>query len=215
VCFYVHGTEPRRFTAALDAAWREEVGRPFGEALVLANRSAAAETLLQRLKQLPHDTLHRVAARLDGSFPELNARLHRDRPWLTWDEVGEMSRYGVEFGSHTENHVILTGVTLAEAQAEIVNSRATLTSKLGKTPTAFCYPNGDCSPELARLVEDAGYRCAVTTRSGTVEDSPGPFELCRIMLHDDISNTRALFACRLAGVTGFRRLLRRASNRRH
>ena len=213
VCYYVHGAEPDQFPAALEAAWVEEVGYSFGAPVALDDRSAAAEVVVGRLKGLPHVTVQRVAARLDASFADLNGRLQRDRPWLTWNEAEEMSQHGVEFGSHTENHVILTKATVAEAQAEIVNSRAVLTAKLGPPPNAFCYPNGDYSPELARLVEEAGYRCAVTTRNGTVEDSPGPFELCRILLHDDISNTRALFACSLAGLGRFGRVLRKRSGK--
>ena len=126
-----------------------------------------------------------------------------------------MGSHGISFGSHTENHVILTNVPPAEARAEIVNSGTVLAAKVGKPTAAFCYPNGSYSPEVVRMVADAGYRCAVTTRRGPLESSAGPFELRRIMVHEDISNTPALFACALAGLSGFRQVWRTGSTTRH
>ena len=124
-----------------------------------------------------------------------------------------MGRHGISFGSHTENHVILTNLPPAEARAEIVNSGTVLAVKVGRPTIAFCYPNGSYSPEVVRMVADAGYRCAVTTRRGPLGSSAGPFELRRILLHEDIANTPALFACALAGLSGFRQVWQPGSER--
>ncbi len=114
-----------------------------------------------------------------------------------------MAEQGISFGSHTENHVILTNVLPSEARREILDSRSALATRVGRPVTAFCYPNGAYEPEIVRMVADAGYQCAVTTKSGPLERSAGPFELNRIMIDDDIANSPALFACTLAGLSGF------------
>lgn len=206
ISFYIHKTSPAAFSETFESAWRQETGEPLNVAASSADAFAAAEEVLQRLKRVEHRLLQRIVARIDDSFEKLNADLHGQRPWMTWKQAMEMGRHGISFGSHTENHVILTNVSPAEARAEIVNSGTALASRFGKPTTAFCYPNGSYSPEVVRMVADAGYRCAVTTRSGLLESSAGAFELRRIMLHDDISSSRPMFACTLAGLSGVRRL---------
>jgi peptidoglycan/xylan/chitin deacetylase (PgdA/CDA1 family) len=124
-----------------------------------------------------------------------------------------MAEHGISFGSHTENHVILTSVPLAEARHEIFDSRSTLSARIGRPVTAFCYPNGAYGPDIVQTVAEAGYRYAVTTRTGPLERSAGPFELNRIMIHDDISHSPALFACTLAGLSGFRQAWQASSRR--
>jgi peptidoglycan/xylan/chitin deacetylase (PgdA/CDA1 family) len=203
ICFYIHRASPARFTEAFESAWQRETGESARMVVRSSDAFATAEVVLRWLKHLEHSVLQRFVTRIDDSFKDLNAALHSQRPWLKWEEALEMGSHGISFGSHTENHVILTNVPPAEARAEIVNSGTVLAARLGKPTTAFCYPNGSYSPEVVRMVADAGYRCAVTTTSGPLESSAGPFELRRIMLHNDISNTPALFACALAGLGGF------------
>jgi peptidoglycan/xylan/chitin deacetylase (PgdA/CDA1 family) len=213
ICAYIHRASPTRFADAFASAWHQETGERADIAIRSLDAFAAAEEVLRRLKHVEHGLLQRVVARLDDSFKELNAALHSQRPWLSWEEVLEMGKRGISFGSHTESHVILTNVPPAEARAEIVNSGKVLAARLGKPATAFCYPNGAYNAEIVRMVAGAGYRSAVTTRSGSLESSAGPFELRRIMLHDDISSTPPMLACTLPGLSRFRHVWLAATRR--
>ena len=206
VCFYVHLAAPADLSAVLEPAWREEVGTSFGTSVPSGDRFAAAEEIVHRLKRLGHDVLTRVVGRLDDRFTDLDVALHQQRPWLTWEEAREMAEHGISFGSHTENHVILTKVPLLEARHEIIHSRTELSTRLGQPVTAFCYPNGAYNPDIVRMVAEAGYQCAVTTKSGSLQCPARPFELNRILVHNDISSTQAMFACALAGLGNLRQL---------
>ena len=127
----------------------------------------------------------------------------KKRSFLTWEEVREMGRSGiVNFGSHTANHRILTTLTTEEIKEELLESLETLKKKGDVNPNffPFSYPNGNYTPEIAAMVREEGYSMAVTTENGWNAFDDNLFELKRISLHQDISSTDAMFACRLAEI---------------
>jgi peptidoglycan/xylan/chitin deacetylase (PgdA/CDA1 family) len=85
---------------------------------------------------------------------------------LSWEEVKEMSKGGIEFGAHTVTHPILTQISYDQAKFEIIQSKKTIEKKLGLSVNTFCYPNGtnkDFNIELIDLLKNSGFTCAVTT----------------------------------------------------
>jgi peptidoglycan/xylan/chitin deacetylase (PgdA/CDA1 family) len=88
---------------------------------------------------------------------------------LNWADVREMQRRGFSIGSHTVSHPVLSRVSADRARAEIVQSKEIIERELGVPVQAFAYPSGrpgDFDAGIKRLVDEAGYTCAVTTISG-------------------------------------------------
>jgi len=88
---------------------------------------------------------------------------------LTWDEIIEMKKNGIEFGSHTCSHPILSGLTKKEMEYEVAFSKAEIENKLQDSVISFCYPNGrtiDFNSDVISTVADSGYLAAVTTIAG-------------------------------------------------
>jgi len=81
-------------------------------------------------------------------------------PLLTWDEIKQMSGYGMEFGSHTASHLWLGGTTPEEARKDISRSRATIEERLNKPAEFFSYPYSDYTPETKEIVRELGFRAA-------------------------------------------------------
>lgn len=81
---------------------------------------------------------------------------------LEWDEIIEMSDYGIEFGAHTLNHPHLPQLTLKEAKKEIVESKALLEKHIGKDVIFFDYPYGEENEEIREIVKDE-FQCAFST----------------------------------------------------
>lgn len=160
------------------------------------------ETRLERsiglLKPLRIDKIESVLDRLSSvlGLPMVPAC----RAFLNWEEVQEMFDSGlITFGSHTAGHPILTTLQDAEITHELMESMKILVSRgvASRESISFCYPNGGTSERIERLVAEAGYRIAVTTKRGWNERSANPYALSRIGVHQDITATQPMFASRL------------------
>jgi peptidoglycan/xylan/chitin deacetylase (PgdA/CDA1 family) len=80
---------------------------------------------------------------------------------LTWAQVAEMSAGGMEFGSHTVNHHLLSKENSYEVAAQLAQSRSQLEQHTGRPVIALAYPGGDYNRALLPLVSRMGYRAAV------------------------------------------------------
>lgn len=86
-----------------------------------------------------------------------------------------------EIGAHTVNHRPLTKISLADAEAEIVDGKDILEQQFGKPVTTFCYPKGYYNDAIVDLVKNAGFFWARTVKVGQIYKYPeqsniNPFE---------------------------------------
>lgn len=150
-----------------------------------SRRHAAAE-MNERLKSLPEPMkeieISRLARLLKVSLP---SRPTAEYAPVTWDEACEMDRAGVEIGSHTVTHPILTRVSNEQLRRELRASRERLEEKLQRAVKQFCYPNGDYDERVRAAVAKAGYECAVTTTSGFNDQRSDRLALRRIHTAED------------------------------
>jgi peptidoglycan/xylan/chitin deacetylase (PgdA/CDA1 family) len=157
---------------------------PWGESLSLvdqAERLRALARTLKYLKALPDEAFQ---PQLDALFDKLDVTDHPDAKhlMLTWDDVHALIGLGFSIGAHTVSHPILSRVDAKRAWTEIVGSRTMIESACGRRPRAFAYPNGraeDYTDTVARLVREAGFTCAATTRFGVNTRTTPPYELRR------------------------------------
>jgi len=140
-------------------------------------RDAATARWTNAIKRLPgqkrEDALCELSAALDVSIPSAETFRHL---YMSWAEVHEFARQGVEFGAHTQTHPILASLPPDEAAAEIVGSIEQLSCALGARPLGFAYPNGsarDYTREHERIVEASGVPLAFSL-------VPGPMPLSRV-----------------------------------
>ena len=122
----------------------------------------------------------------------------RQPPLLDWEEMRGIERVtGARFEPHTLTHPDLGALDDEQAWHEIAGSRASVGRELGREPRAFCYPGGYVSERDVRLVERAGYTCAVTTEEGVNVAGGNVFRLVRTQI--DRYDGDAVFAARLHG----------------
>lgn len=84
----------------------------------------------------------------------------------------ELARHGMEIGSHSLTHRMLTHVPIRELRAEVAGSKAWLEDELGRSVETFCYPRGRFGPRVLREVRAAGYRGACSTLPGYAGSCP-------------------------------------------
>jgi peptidoglycan/xylan/chitin deacetylase (PgdA/CDA1 family) len=145
-----------------------------------SRETGSADSLIASLKHA--ETREREALILElQSVLRPYARVANGRPseLLSWPEVKNMSQAGVVFGSHTQSHAILTDLPIDEAMRELTESKSAIEAELGAC-TWFAYPNGDWSPQVRNLVEQAGYRAAFINSPGVWHAGSDPFVIPRV-----------------------------------
>ena len=78
-------------------------------------------------------------------------------PLLSWDEIREMSDYGIDFESHTCSHPYLSRLSREEMRNELLESKMVIETALNKQVTFFCHPYGDSSRETQEAARECGY----------------------------------------------------------
>ncbi len=99
---------------------------------------------------------------------------------MNQDELLEMQNYGIEFGGHTSTHPRLAELSTEQVKSEIINSKSNIEKIIGKELLSFAYPYGSLNEEVKRIPQEAGYKFAVATDSGSIVFSDDLFEIRRI-----------------------------------
>lgn len=114
-------------------------------------------------------------------------------PLLSWQQIKEMHRAGMEIGSHTLTHLDLTRHPREDRQKEIADSRKILEDKLSAPVRSFCYPFGEFNKEVEQEVQEAGYTSACTVMRGNRHYFHNRFQIRRIPMHQRIGPLRLTY----------------------
>jgi peptidoglycan/xylan/chitin deacetylase (PgdA/CDA1 family) len=146
-----------------------------------SSRRQVASSINTMLKDQPDEAKERlvdqIAAQCRVALP---GEPPADQRSCTWEQLREMAAAGIEIGSHTVTHPILTRVPADRLRRELEESRGRLEDMLGRSVTSFCYPNGAYDRIVRDAVERAGYRLAVTSDYGLNDPTIDPLALRRI-----------------------------------
>lgn len=130
------------------------------------SRRRAARHLVDALKRVGNAQRLDILALLErehaGAVKPGEFRLARP---LDWDQVREMSAAGIEFGSHTVSHPILSRLEDGELERELADSKRRLEQELGKPVPVLAYPvggTGEFNDGVVRAAAAAGYRLGVS-----------------------------------------------------
>jgi peptidoglycan/xylan/chitin deacetylase (PgdA/CDA1 family) len=149
----------------------------------------AAEQINAILKRLPDEMKEEALGRLAEALGvELPGRPPAQFGPITWEQAREMEANGIEIGSHTCTHPILTRVSEERLRRELWESKARLEEVLKHRVEQFCYPNGDNDGRVQGEVARAGYRVAVTCESGLNKRGDDPLSLSRIHTERDLAH---------------------------
>ena len=152
------------------------------------NREVAIRTLTRLFKSRPIPVREAMREQLRRAA---NAPAE-SRFMLRWDEVAEMQRLGMTIGAHTMTHPNLPSAGLDAARQEIIGAKARLERELAARVTMFSYPNGGAeryeTPELRRVVADAGYAAATTSRNAFAGAGSDLYALERIEVEERLED---------------------------
>lgn len=149
--FRQHGSfPPQGISLTLDDGWKDNYTNAFP---VLRELGIKA-------------TIFLVSSCLGRVSDKVVAEGEKPREHLSRDEIIEMSRHGIEFGSHTVNHRLLHQVSPDEVKYEVEESKKQIENLLQKPCQVFAYPAGFFSETAQKAVREAGYIAAFSTVYG-------------------------------------------------
>jgi peptidoglycan/xylan/chitin deacetylase (PgdA/CDA1 family) len=105
-----------------------------------------------------------------------------EKPLMTEADWSIWLTSGMDVGSHTRSHADLTRLSTDEAIDQIANSKKELQDALGCDVRHFCYPYGRFDTTHSRLVQQAGYVTATTTRRGRAQPGDDTMTLRRVLV---------------------------------
>jgi peptidoglycan/xylan/chitin deacetylase (PgdA/CDA1 family) len=157
-------------------------------------RMQAAVEIISHLRGVSPELRERCCADLESKvrLPEDDLR---DR-MLTWDQIRTMFRGGVSFGSHTMTHPVVSRLSRAVLEWEILESRRILEDRLQSPVRHFAFPFGkeeECGEAAIAALARAGFRSAATTEWGLNTPSTDPFRLRRVQIGERGSQAVSAF----------------------
>ena len=100
--------------------------------------------------------------------------------FMSWEQIKEMEKSGMVFGSHTCNHIYLPAVDENQQHYQIQKSKEIIEENLGHPIYYFAYPVGGFTEPIKAMIRQAGYQGACTTNRGYYRLNQNPYELKRI-----------------------------------
>lgn len=132
-------------------------------------------------------TLYVPTAFINGTSRWLRREGEGTRSMLTWNQLSEITTFGIECGAHSHSHLQLDVLPLSAATHEIVQSKELLEQHLGLKVSSFAYPFGYHTAALQKEVQAAGYTSACAVKFALSSESTDPFALARLMVRPDTS----------------------------
>ncbi len=110
------------------------------------------------------------------------------RGYMSWDQIKILRDSGIEIGSHTLRHPMLTKVK--NAQDEITRSKKILEDKLGITVTTFAYPYGNYNEKIEQMVKNAGYTTGRSFTTGNGISTKNLFHIPVVRVYANVGLDR-------------------------
>lgn len=162
-------------------------------------RTQAAWAVCRQVKYWPSAQRQQLALSLWQAAGSPKTQL-----MMSPEQIRSLSKT-MDVGGHTHSHPILTSLSPADAALEIQRNRDILSSLIDKPLLSFAYPNGawqrDFNQQHCQLVQQAGYKLAVSTNWGVNSIQHDPFKLVRFTPWD---KSRWRFQLRLLLNYGYR-----------
>lgn len=127
--------------------------------------------------------------------------------FMSWEQMREMARHGIDFANHGTAHLHLTRREAGESQAQwlarirrdITHAQTRIEQELGPQGTRlFAYPFGEYNSQVAALLRELGY-LAFGQHSGAIAPYSDPRALPRFPINEHFSDPES-FARKLASL---------------
>jgi peptidoglycan/xylan/chitin deacetylase (PgdA/CDA1 family) len=115
---------------------------------------------------------------------------------LTWDQIVDLRRAGMEIGSHGHSHTVFAQLDDDPARDDLAMAKRILEDRVEEPIVSLAYPKGrprrDFTSKAIELAREVGYRQAAAVLFRAVKASDRPMSIPRFpMDRDDVRMLRA------------------------
>lgn len=130
------------------------------------------------------DFIHRFAREVSVDVPSTPTPPFAS---VNWDQLREMKNEGLDIGSHTISHPILSSLSEKKIHQELSISGQNIAKNLGQFPRGICYPNGraiDINDTVIEQAKSVGYSYGLLAQNTPIEKN-NPFLIGRAASNND------------------------------
>jgi peptidoglycan/xylan/chitin deacetylase (PgdA/CDA1 family) len=126
----------------------------------------------------------RVAEIQEACRPYVSPSRQEQSQFLSWDQVRQLHQAGMDIGSHTHSHPVLSHLEFSAQRHELLHSKLRLEEELASPVTAVAYPAGrrsGYSPETLRIARSVGYQMGFNfLNTINARSLPDPLDIHRL-----------------------------------
>lgn len=155
--------------------------------------------VVEQLKQLNNDVREKILLELFQQEPKVLEYMFADKALsmpMSWDQIREMQQSGMDVGSHSLSHPVLSNIDLTTLRHELSQSKQRLEKELGVPIRSIAYPVGQTesiSETVERETRKAGYEIGFSYIDEV--NRSNLFSVSRI--HIEYGMPRSFFICKL------------------
>lgn len=169
---------------ALENCFSPEYDLDLGHLKQIQDKRVFLATLTERIKKIKGKYRDELLNRLK---PLLKLEEEEKREVLSWDEIKKLRKNGIELGSHTHNHYLLTFEDQKTITEELKVSKQKLEESLEEKIEFLSYPSGLYNPEIEKMAEECGYKAGCSNSYGFNHKGIDFFSLKRLSLEESQS----------------------------
>ena len=159
----------------------------------MKDRIDASEELKTFMKSLPFDETKSILEKLKQITQVTAHPVFEDRDryaFMNWSHVREMAQQGMEIGSHTHTHALLSMLNNQTVEYELALSKRLIEQNTDQKCLFFAYPNGqerDFNEDHISILRQLGFKSALTQIPGFVTIQSNLYRLPRINITNQMS----------------------------
>ncbi|WP_235606768.1 polysaccharide deacetylase family protein [Syntrophotalea acetylenivorans] len=141
-----------------------------GEVVSLESKISAIKKFQGIMKIKPFektaDLLHELSSLCDVPLPDIKKQ---SKELMTWEQIKEVSDAGIDIGSHTHSHRVLSTISKYEQKKELSFSKSIIEKKIGKKVNTIAYPVGNYqhfNSDTINVISKTGYDAGFSFNTG-------------------------------------------------